>query len=708
MGEAFVSVADDANAVLFNAAGFAQLRGFEITGMYSDLYSNLNARLYTGAYDRLGYNFLSAAIPASESLGTFGVSWSHLYSSFYKENVFTLTYAREILQAHGLDFGVNLKALQWMVESNDFTRDPLTYPYAAREKLGYTADVGLLSTPFAGLTLGASMDNVIPVNMALAGSHQVAPIIRAGLALKHTWRENWIDAVQIALEWNDRDRISNTKLGMEGWFFQDSLAVRAGVNLYEVTSGLSLRFTYPKSSFQLQMDYAFSYPFEIFDSYGSHRFGLTLRFTTPKAEPRKEAAKPALIDEYYQKALKAYLMNDLQESLKWWERIVALDPDNIAAKRYVEEIRGRLAAGGQPVATPYQAGDITVLSQGADLEPDALYMRIKLQNLRSLAPVPEQPEYSDNLHTHQSLAEQYDQQNDYARALEEWETVAALDPKNPAAAAQIEAIQRRLAARIEDPFRQGLLDFNEKKYVQALRQFQRVLKLAPDHGQARFFLNKTKDILSGQLQKFYQEGVEWFRRKNLRRASRAFENVRAIDPDYRDTLKYLGQLSAQQQTRVQPVSQLQQQYGAAQRYFAQTRVTDALNLLAPLIESGVYTEAMYRLFNDALQQRAQSLRYYHDALKSYAATDLDQAVANARKSIELNRQSEAQGLLVKAYVQQGILDYRQDNLPGAQAAWENARAVDPGNPLIQKYLQRVKNKIKFYKEIFGEDYFKGK
>ena len=63
MGEAFVAVADDINAMQYNSAGLSRLEQVEIAGMYSALYTNLDLRLYNQDHDYLGYNLLAATVP---------------------------------------------------------------------------------------------------------------------------------------------------------------------------------------------------------------------------------------------------------------------------------------------------------------------------------------------------------------------------------------------------------------------------------------------------------------------------------------------------------------------------------------------------------------------------------------------------------------------------------------------------------------------
>ncbi|MCK5218235.1 hypothetical protein KAR10_01860, partial [bacterium] len=222
MGEAFVSVADDANTVLYNPAGFSRISEMELVGMYSDLYTGLNALLYTGRRDRLGYNFISLALPVSKHVGYFGTSWTQLQSEFYQENSFALSYARRVWQKYQLDLGVNLKLLGWKVDSNAFT-DEIS-------RTGFTVDIGALANLFPNFQAGLGLDNLIPADMGVDETEFVPVNIRIGGAYIVHLKTAYLQSVQAQLELATRgvtyeNGMFNLKLGVEGLFFQKLLAV---------------------------------------------------------------------------------------------------------------------------------------------------------------------------------------------------------------------------------------------------------------------------------------------------------------------------------------------------------------------------------------------------------------------------------------------------------------------------------------------------
>ncbi|MEW6517229.1 MAG: PhnD/SsuA/transferrin family substrate-binding protein [candidate division FCPU426 bacterium] len=304
MGEAFTGVADDVNAILFNPAGLAQLRQIEINGMYSDLFSGLHTRLYNGQFDHVGYNYLSVAVPIAPSLGTVAAGWAQLHSVFYKENTFILSFGRSIwapyTMALGIEVsaGVNLKGLHWQVEPNEYTTNPDYFPFGEKYKAAFTADAGVLAAVGETLRVGASVDNIIPADVGLAVHEQVPVVVRAGGSYRWPWRCWSMDSLLTAVEVTARNRIYIPKAGVESWWFNERLGVRAGIHTEGVTAGLSIRERIPESPLGIQLDYAFAYPFYVADTLGSHRVGFLLRWDPAPVLPPPSQSPLQLPDVY--------------------------------------------------------------------------------------------------------------------------------------------------------------------------------------------------------------------------------------------------------------------------------------------------------------------------------------------------------------------------------------------------------------------------
>ncbi|MCK5218907.1 OmpA family protein [bacterium] len=302
MGEAYTAVADDSNTVLWNVAGIADLERRELNAMYSNLYSNLNAKLYTGELDLLGYHNVGMVIPFDEQIGSFGFTWSLFNTQFYKENTFVLSYARNVgpiifkwfrakesMKDFKLNAGMNMKILNWRVEANEFTEDNPVFINKGLSRTGFTADIGLLLATPHNLKFGLSLENFIPADVGVTVYETIPINFRLGTAYLYDWQGKikYLDSLLGALDFTRRNGISDIRFGIEAWFFTRLLGLRTGTTVDEFTSGLSVNLPLKQSPVDLRFDYAFLYPYGIMSTWGSHRIAMIVRWgalTKPQVE----------------------------------------------------------------------------------------------------------------------------------------------------------------------------------------------------------------------------------------------------------------------------------------------------------------------------------------------------------------------------------------------------------------------------------------
>ncbi|MBN1594485.1 hypothetical protein JW933_01025 [candidate division FCPU426 bacterium] len=298
MGEAFVSVADDANAVGVNPAGLGRMESIFLSGMYSDLFTNLNASLFSETYDRLAFNSVLLAMPIVSLEGSIGLGWTQFNSTLYKENVVSMSYGKKIWDPHTLDLGIGcslgatVKLLHWMVEESDMTANPGFYPYAERQKYGATLDAGCLLEMWDGISVGMSVDQLLPVNMGISTTEYVPRIHRAGVSYLKKFKGIILASLLAVTEVSERNNIYTPKLGIESQWWGNVFALRMGVNPENITGGFSFVFQELDENMGLQLDYAWSYPWQVLDTLGSHRVGVTLQWdiTSPEIDAKYRKA----------------------------------------------------------------------------------------------------------------------------------------------------------------------------------------------------------------------------------------------------------------------------------------------------------------------------------------------------------------------------------------------------------------------------------
>jgi hypothetical protein len=281
MGGAFTAIADDSNAALYNPAGIVQVQWNELSATYADLFSGLS--LYAGDdttnLTQSFFAFTSRPIP---KIGSFELSWNSFNAShLYREDTVALTYARNLgdffpVLDNSLALGVNLKYLRRSVTLDSFSSsDPV---FAGGDNAdGQTVDIGVLyhpsEGPLAGWRLGLAGMNLTQPDVGFQAEDRVPMEGRLGIAYQSKERPWLVPAVDISR----RGRETGIAGGLESWLFKNTLGLRGGANRDEASAGLSY-FHMMGKRYGLRLDYAFTIPFFVEESGGSHRLALTLYF----------------------------------------------------------------------------------------------------------------------------------------------------------------------------------------------------------------------------------------------------------------------------------------------------------------------------------------------------------------------------------------------------------------------------------------------
>lgn len=285
MGGAFVAIADDANAVMYNPAGLGFITNIE-TGF-------THVRMFSGV---VNYNYAGAVIPLG-AIGTLGASFGMLdeESNIYSERNLAFSYSTRII--NNLSLGASFKMLGVDYDSDDQWVSDNPY-FAKTSASSFTLDAGLLAKPVSELGIGISGENLIPADVSISESEEekVPMNLRFGIAYKLSQiadsaqqpaLKEVLDTTSISLECALRkEREVNAvkfRAGIEAWFADQMVGLRAGYNMKKVKSrsssitlGGSIRI--PANSFALRFDYAVQiFGGDIEDNL-AHRVSLAVSF----------------------------------------------------------------------------------------------------------------------------------------------------------------------------------------------------------------------------------------------------------------------------------------------------------------------------------------------------------------------------------------------------------------------------------------------
>ncbi len=265
MGEAFLSICDDASAVYYNPAGLAQLMQREV------LFTHIS---YPA---EIKYDFVALAFPTPRFGGVWGVGFCMLNAgdmdytdypvAFYPTQTFTakdyalsLSYARNLTDRFGL--GITLKIIDELYDTERAT--------------GWAADVGTLyDTGFKGFKVGMMVSNFGPDLKLISESYPLPMNFRFGGVLDLFRGEN--HSAVFAVEGNHpNDNMEKFNTGVE-YCFKDFFSLRFG-NYFEydvggISAGGGLRLNI--SERELSFDYGYH---DMGYLESTHRFSVGVVF----------------------------------------------------------------------------------------------------------------------------------------------------------------------------------------------------------------------------------------------------------------------------------------------------------------------------------------------------------------------------------------------------------------------------------------------
>ena len=249
MGEAFLAIADDGNALFWNPAGLPSLEHHEIVSGYTDLFGI-----------GIKNNIIGYVFPMANNYAL-GFDWAHL--SFedpelgFKEDNFKLSYGHRVWKE--LSFGSALRyiATDVILDSNSLGKGS-----------GWGLDMSFLYVPVKWLRLGMVVRDVTDTEVQYddGGSRVIDPrSFQFGTAYRP------MEDLTVALDVDDQ-----LHFGGEYWLSDNMLGLRGGLQKDLDTSepmtysgGASVRYKL------FQFDYAYVIPPTL---PSSHRFSLSLSF----------------------------------------------------------------------------------------------------------------------------------------------------------------------------------------------------------------------------------------------------------------------------------------------------------------------------------------------------------------------------------------------------------------------------------------------
>lgn len=269
LGNSFVAVADDPDAVFENPAGLGQVTHKEL--------SYTNVSLFYGGVegDDLGQHVASYVQPLGSRMAV-GLGYERIGSDLMAENGAFLALSYKLGQ--NLNLGLTGKYLFWQVDDFD-DNDPVSG--SSKGNLGI--DIGMLwKSPIQGAQVGLLLKNLNQPNMAktsVPGDSDAGKLpMDLHLGAAYRIRENSLVSVQWVLRDLSDQKDSRLLVGGE-MRVVENLSLRAGGSkLFEedatgdLNAGLGYRWG------KILFDYGYNLPLDLTETNGAHRFSFGYQF----------------------------------------------------------------------------------------------------------------------------------------------------------------------------------------------------------------------------------------------------------------------------------------------------------------------------------------------------------------------------------------------------------------------------------------------
>lgn len=274
LGNSFVAVADNADAVFANPAGLGQVSQRQVS------YTNVSL-LYAGIEgDDLGQHVVSYAQPLGDKMGL-GLGYERIGSSLMSENGAFVSLSYQVERR--LQVGLSAKYLFWSVGAipdDDGRADPLSNQSAGNVGV----DLGLLwQSPVQGAQVGVLLKNINQPNVAYgevegdadAGALPMDVHVGVGYRLSS---QSLVSIQYVRRDLTGEGSDDGLVVGGETQLVEGLLLRAGGRRLLSEDAGGGLNAGLGYQWNQLVFDYAYDIGLDLTETNGAHRFSFAYEF----------------------------------------------------------------------------------------------------------------------------------------------------------------------------------------------------------------------------------------------------------------------------------------------------------------------------------------------------------------------------------------------------------------------------------------------
>ncbi|MCK4907247.1 MAG: tetratricopeptide repeat protein [Spirochaetes bacterium] len=465
MGGAFISISDDATAILWNPAGMVQIDGDELTLSYAGLSGFLSQLAFVGYARNFGKVFTAGLGFKMLFSGTFDDEVTTGQRSKFTEGHFMFIFSGAFNLPFPLKPGFSIKYAYQNLNVDDYTG-------AENYSAGFfNIDIGVLYPIGNFLNLGLKIENLIPsINMGIGDANEPVPTkIITGASVK-LFDGKFRFAMD--MEMVPANGIMDLHIGVE-YRLMKSFSVYGGIDKGSLTFGANLYVG----------DFSVYSTFLLNPGYDSTT-RLALHYKMGKSKRKYKSIERQMID--LSKGLEKFHKGKYRDAQKFFKKVLDEDPKNRTAKHMVGLAKTRIESKDW-------------------LKPEEkLFIKKQFKIAKDF----------------------YDVKN-WADSRDGFNKILGINPLHWASKDYIDKIDQIIKDQVKRNFRFGVKYFIQNNLKKAKPYLREVVRLKKDHRQAFDLLERIKliekdawerkikeDMRMNNAQIYYKRGILLFKKAN--------------------------------------------------------------------------------------------------------------------------------------------------------------------------------------------------
>lgn len=383
-----------------------------------------------------------------------------------------------------------------------------------------------------------------------------------------------------------------------------------------------------------------------------------------------------------------------------YQKILELDRNNSSAQKRLKDLQPRLSSYLEQL---FRQGVISFkqneVKRAQRIFEEILYVdRTHAGAAAYLAKIDSMSTNAANDYFYRGLG--YYRQKNLPRAQQEFREALYLAPNHKQAREYLNRVEREIETnrlQVERLLSEARSYEQKKQYVKAHSNYRRILEIEPGHQEARRKMEALKGQIRLVVEDKFQRAKNLFLRNDNQAAIAAFKEILAIDPDHAASKSYLKRATQ----RIEALAE--QHYQRSLNFFQQKNwdmVIQECNLALALNPNHSAAEELHRtaLANISLDKLyASGVEYFARGDYKNARAIFKQILAkepnNAAAQDYLKRAEKAYDDRITEIFNSGMIKYTEGDYEEAINAWNNVLKIDPRHASALEYIQKAREKL---------------